>query len=354
MADTVLSNHCLQCKPQIPMPSKYIVEQAELLRRTGNAELVLQNMRETYAASSFASQMSRVKQQWFLFNDRHESFQQDFQAGLRSLRSQRIAPAFIDKYLLFGRSDLRAQHSQQKAAARKSFSGSKRTDDAIAATRLLPEYMSQYRMSRSDKEKSVTLASKSIEARSMKCIDIDDADALVTRCKSIVTALTEDPFLITAAVGVLCGRRSCEILRTGVFDTSSKGAHACLFHGAAKKRGAQRGEHIPIMCKFKYLSRAVTHVRREIDACSISNTQMNSKYSHKLGDAAKILTQSLDTRFHDLRAVYAMVTHQVFDNDCSVNIWLKKTLLHDSIETSVFYSRCKVVNYPPKLGRWTF
>lgn len=336
------------------MPSKYIVEQAELLRRTRDAALVLQNMRGTYASSSFPSQMSRLKQEWFLFNDRHEAFEADFQAGLRSLRSQRIASQYIEKYLLFGKSDLRSQHSQQKAAARNGFSGSKRTDAAIATVRLLPEYMSQYRMSKDDKEKSVTLASKSIEARSMKCVDIEDADALVTRCRNIVTSLDEDPFLITAAVGVLCGRRSCEILRTGVFDTSSRGTYACLFHGAAKKRGAQRGEHIPIMCKFKYLSRAIVHIRREIDACSISNTQMNSKYSHKLGDAAKILTQSLDTRFHDLRAVYAMVTHHVFDNDCSVNIWLKKTLLHDSIETSVFYSRCKVQNYPPKLGRWTF
>lgn len=336
------------------MPSKFIVDQAELLRRTRDAELVLQNMRGAYASSSFPSQMSRLKQQWFLFNDRHEAFEQDFQEKLRSLKSQRIAPQFIEKYMLFGRGDLKSQNSQQKAAARNGFSGSKRTDAAISSVRLLPEYMSLYRMSKADKDKSVTLASKSIEARSMKCVHVDDADALITRCRNIVTALTEDAFLITAALGVLCGRRSCEILRTGVFDISTKGNHACLFYGAAKKRGTQRGEHIPIMCKFKYLARAVVHIRREIDACSITNTQMNSRYSHKLGDAAKILTQSLDTRFHDLRAVYAMVTHHVFDNDCSVNIWLKKTLLHDSIETSVFYSRCKVENYPPKLGRWTF
>lgn len=336
------------------MPSKYIIDQAELLRRSRNAELVLENMRQKYAPSSFPSQMSRLKDQWFQFNERHDAFEGELQVGLRSLKAQRLASVYIDKYVEFGRGDIKTQVRQQRAAARNGFSGSRRTDAAIAALRLLPDYMSKYRLSKADKQTSGDLAAKSIEARSMKCVEVENADALVTRCRRIVTSLTEDPFLITAAVGVLCGRRSCEILRTGVFEPSGRGAYACLFGGAAKKRGAQTREHIPLMCKFKYISRAVAHVRSAIDACSISNTQMNSKYSHKLGDAAKILMDSLDTRFHDLRAVYAMVMHHVFENQCSVNIWLKKTLLHDNIETSVFYSRCKVQNYPPKLGQWSF
>lgn len=336
------------------MPSEFIQDQAELLHRCRDAELVLGNMRAKYAVSSFPSQMTRLKEQWFRYNERHESFDQGFQAGLRSLRAQRIASKHMDRYVEFGRGSIKTQLRQQKAAARGEFSGSKRTDAAIAALKLLPDYMSKYRLSKEDKERSSDLATRSIETRSMKCIDVADADALVTRCRRLVATLTEDPFLITAAIGVLCGRRSCEILCTGVFEASGRGPHACLFHGAAKKRSAQRGEHIPILCKFKYLYRAVDHIRQKIGACGITNTQMNARYSHKLGDAAKILMESLDSKFHDLRAIYAMVTHSVFENECSVNIWLKKTLLHDAIETSVHYSRCKVRNYPPKLGRWSF
>lgn len=337
------------------MPSKYIIEQADLLRRSRNAQLVLENMRTKYAESSFPSQMTRLKHQWFQFGERHEGFDREFQAGLRTLKEQRIAPQFLSKYTEFGRGDIKTQIGLQRLASRSDFSGSKRTDAVIAGLKVLPEYMSFYRLSKADKEKSCNLAAKSIEARSMKCVEIDNADALVNYCKQLVSKLTEDPFLITAAVGVLCGRRSCEILRTGVFEPSSRGPYACLFHGAAKKRGArQRGEHIPIMCKFKHLNRAVEHVRRYTNALAMSNTQMNSKYSHKLGDAAKLLTENVEMRFHDLRAVYGMVTHHVFENDCSINIWLKKTLLHDTIETSVFYSRCKVQNCPTTLGRWSF
>lgn len=336
------------------MPSPFIREQAELLRRCRDPELVLNNMREKYAVSSFPSQMTRLKEEWFRFNERHDSFAQELDAGLRSLKAQRIAPKFTDKYVQFGKGSIKTQLHQQKAAAKGEYSGSKRTDAAIAALKLLPDYMSRYRLSNEDKQRSSELATRSIETRSMNCVNVADADALLRRCRSIVTSLTEDPFLITAAIGVLCGRRSCEILCTGVFEASSRGSFACLFHGAAKKRRVQRAEHIPILCKFKYLSRAIDHIRAAIDACGITNSQMNARYSHKLGDSAKILMQSVDTRFHDLRAIYAIVTHNVFENDCSVNIWLKKTLLHDTIETSIHYSRCKVSNYPQKIGKWSF
>lgn len=336
------------------MPSAFIREQAELLRRCRDPELVLNNMRAKYAVSSFPSQMTRLKEQWYQFNERHESFSHEFNAGLRSLKAQRIAPKFTDKYVEFGKGSIKTQLQHQKVAAKGDYSGSKRTDAVITALRVLPDYMSRYRLTKDDKQRSSDLATQSIETRSMNCINVRDADALLRRCRTIVTALTEDPFIITAAIGVLCGRRSCEILCTGVFEASSRGSFACLFHGAAKKRTTHRAEHIPLLCKFKYLSRAIDHIRAEIRACGITNSQMNARYSHKLGDSAKILMESVDTKFHDLRAIYAMVTHNLFENDCSVNIWLKKTLLHDAIETSVHYSRCKVSNFPDKLGKWSF
>lgn len=345
----------MQLKIVHVMPSKFIVEQAELLRSTKDAELVLNNMRAKYAPSSFPSQMTRLKEQWYQFGERHDSFDEELQAGQRTLQNQRVATVYMNKYLQFGKADVKTQVCLQRIAAKGDFSGSKRTDTVITNINVLPAYMSLYRLSKADKERSCKLAASSLEARSMKCVEVDNADALVRRCIGIATNLTEDPFLITAAVGVLCGRRSCEILRMGVFEPSSRGAHACLFHGAAKKRGvAARGEHIPILCNFKHLNTAVDHVRGRINTRSLTNTQMNAKYSHKLGDAAKILLESLETRFHDLRAVYAMITHSVFENTCSVNLWLKKTLLHDTIETSVFYSRCKVRNCPAALGKWAF
>lgn len=337
------------------MPSAFIVSQAELLHRTKDPFGVLQRLRDKYATTSFPSQMTRVKDVWMQFEERNGAFQDMFTAGLRSLKQQRLASAYLDKYTQFGTEDLKTQLRQQRIARRGEFSGSKRTDTVIAGLKVLPDYMSNYRLSADDKMTTNKLASESIESRSMKCVVVASAETLVARCVDTVKMLTDDTFMIVAAIGILSGRRSCEILRTGVFEQSSRGAYACSFNGAAKKRGCvQSTKQIPIPCKFKYLSRAVEHIRDKLDARSLTNTQLNARYSHKLGDAAKILTDSLETRFHDLRAVYATVSFNVFDNDCSVNIWMKKVLLHDSIETSVFYSRCKIENFPPKLGRWEF
>lgn len=70
--------------------------------RSKNAQLMLENMRAKYAPSSFPSQMTRLKDQWFQFGERHQDFDQEFQAGLRTLKAQRIASAHLSKYLEFG------------------------------------------------------------------------------------------------------------------------------------------------------------------------------------------------------------------------------------------------------------
>lgn len=53
------------------MPSAFIVSQTEILKRTQDCFLVLQNIRDKYAVFSFPSQMTRVKGEWMKYNDRY-------------------------------------------------------------------------------------------------------------------------------------------------------------------------------------------------------------------------------------------------------------------------------------------
>ena len=46
-----------------------------------------------------------------------------------------------------------------------------------------------------------------------------------------------------------------------------------------------------------------------------NNTQINSRFSHTLGDAAKIISNTMGMRFHDLRALYGVLTHMMFENN---------------------------------------
>lgn len=335
------------------MPSAFIRDQAELLYRTKDTFGVLQRIRDKYALSSFPSQMSRVKEEWYKYEDRHENYEKMYTRGLQSLVSQQVSERFISQYRQFHGDTMKEQLRKSRAAsAAGDLTGSRRTDSAISKIRILPDYMSDYRLTKDDISKNNTRSEHCLEQRAMNCVMVNDGEALVLKCRQIAQELTEDSFVIAAAIAVLCGRRSIEILKTGSFNQSSRGSYSCSFEGAAKKRGLVERRNIPLLVKYKYLKPAIEHVRKKVPVGDMTNSQINAKYSHKLGDAAKILMTCLETRFHDLRAVYGCVTHQVFQNNCSINIWLKKVLMHDNIDTSVFYSRCKVNNCLTNLGKW--
>ena len=334
------------------MPSAFIKDQAELLYRTKDTFGVLQRIRDKYALSSFPSQMSRVKEEWYQYQDRHENYENMYSRGLQSLVNQQVSSRFISQYRQFHKDTMKEQLKKSKAASAGELTGSRRTDSAISHIRILPDYMSDYRLTKDDISKNNVRSEQCLEKRAMDCVVVNDGEALVSKCRQILVELSEDPFVISAAIAVISGRRSIEILKTGSFNQSSRGSYSASFEGAAKKRGLAERRNIPLLVKYKYLRPAVDHIRKFILVDGMTNSQINSKYSHKLGDAAKILMASLDTRFHDLRAVYGCITHQVFRNTCSINIWLKKVLMHDNIDTSVFYSRCKVQNCTSNLGEW--
>ncbi|CAM9190849.1 unnamed protein product [Ectocarpus sp. 12 AP-2014] len=342
------------------MPSKFIEEQAELLYRIKDPKPVLDNLREKYALSSFPSQMSRVKVQWCRYGERHEQFEEDIERGYRAacLPDSNCSRRAVKELKQYMRDDLITQMKKCRAARTSAgFSGDARIDDMIAKVPLLPAYMKGYRLSDTDRSSSSDLAKKSLEERSKDCVEIPDADALVERCTEKLKKNDDCPFIIAACLSVVCGRRSIELLKTGVFSEGKepRAPVSCFFSGAAKKKVVtdERCE-IPILIKYKYLKTALRRVREMIPCENLTNSQINAKYSHKLGDAAKIITNDMRVRFHDLRCIYGMVSFQMFQNNCSLNIWLKLALMHETLDTSVFYSRCKIGSCRTVLGEWRY
>jgi len=336
------------------MPSLFITGQAELLERTEDVFGVLQNLRDKYTVSSFPSQMSRVKDEWFKYKHYNDLYESSYEKGLKYLKKQGISRKFLDQYTDFGRDDMKTQLQKQKTASKGTLTGSSRTDQTIAQLIILPEFMSDYRLTKTDSVNSHTLAAGNIEKRSKDCVEVIDADETISKCRSIVKNLTEDPFIIVAALGILTGRRSIELLKTGKFSTGRLGSYSSVFSGMAKKRVGCTvdKDDIPLLIKYKYINPCMDHIRRTIKVDGLTNTQVNSKYSHKLGDSAKIIMDSLNMRFHDLRAIYGSISFQAFESTWSINIWLKKVLIHDTLDTSIYYSRCSVNGCTLQLGKW--
>lgn len=337
------------------MPSRFIEEQAELLYRSKDAEVVLNNIRNKYTTSSFASQMSRVKAEWYNFNERHVDFERTMSSEYERLKKEDVSKRAMKELKHYIRDDLVVQMKKLRSAkaSEGTFSGDEDVDFLIKSTPILPDYMKKYRLTPEDKIISSEISRKSLEARSMDCIQVDNADKLLEKCKKVIKELSEDPFIIAGCLSIVCGRRSIEILKTGTFHVNEGNDLSCLFSGAAKKKViCNKFCVIPLLMKSKYVIAGLQHIRENIPCDGLSNSQINSKYSHKLGDSAKILMNNLGVRFHDLRCIYGMLSFHMFQHDGSINIWLKKSLLHETLDTSVFYSRCKIEKCETNLGRW--
>ena len=229
------------------MPSKFILEQAELLHRTKDAKPVLDNLRNKYALSSFPSQMSRVKVEWCKFGERHEQFYTIMEQAYRTACSAdntypRRAVKELRQYM---KDDMITQMKKWRAAKSPAgLTGDEKLDDLVCKVQLLPDYMKEYRLTETDRTSSSELSKKSLETRSMDCVEIPDADELVQRCIEKIKANTECPFMLAACISLVCGRRSIEILKTGEFSegTDARGPYSCFFTGAAKKKVVCEGQ----------------------------------------------------------------------------------------------------------------
>lgn len=337
------------------MPSKFIIEQAKLLYELNDPFTVQQNLRDKYTKTSYPSQMTRVKDIWYKYEDRHPQYNQAIEKAHKYLREQGISRKYISQFETFVKDDMKTQLKKVRFAKLENLTGSSRTDSIISNIPILPVYMHDYRLTQEDKIATAKISSESLEKRSMECVDIKDTNELVKKCQHIVKHMDEDLFIIIAALGIICGRRSIEILKLGQFEENKKrGRFSCKFKGMAKKRGCGSEDfiNIPLLTKFEYFKRCLNYIRSQINTENMTNSIVNSKYSHKLGDGAKILLESLNVRFHDLRVIYGNATYQAFRNTWSINIWLKKVLGHESIDTSVYYSRCKMTDLNLVLGEW--
>ena len=336
------------------MPSRFIIEQAEMLYRTKDAGLVLENIRNKYATSSFCSQMSRVKSEWYKFNERHDDFMTTINSEYERLKRSDVPKKALKELKYYIKDDLAMQMKKRRSIKTpEGLSGDDDVDFVISSTPVLPEYMKKYQLTPEDRIVSSEISRKSLEARSMDCVIVEDADELLEKCKKTIKGLDDDPFYIAACLSVVCGRRSIEILKSGNFKGSDDNELCCLFSGAAKKKViCTKYCEIPLLMKSKYVIAGLKYIREYIPCSGLTNSQINSKYSHKLGDAAKILMNNLGVRFHDLRCIYGMVSFRMYKHDGSINIWLKKSLLHETLDTSVFYSRCKIEKCETSLGRW--
>lgn len=91
--------------------------------------------------------------------------------------------------------------------------------------------MNKYKLSQEDKDRNHNFTSTRIEERSLDCVEIEDADVLLSTIRKMIKdAETHDPYTIACCLSLACGRRTIELLKTGLFcGSDNRGSFGCVF-----------------------------------------------------------------------------------------------------------------------------
>jgi hypothetical protein len=154
-----------------------------------------------------------------------------------------------------------------------------------------------------------------VAERNTRCVLLDpgSVNALVTRSVNLLNS-QEWPE-IAAALAVLTGRRSTEVIATAQFLPKTQ--YSVVFTGALKRGGEEQmlSFEIPTLCQAEYVLKGLKQLRALVNVEGLSRQQINARYGQKVADACDRLFADLiptrpdhDTLYsHLFRALYATI-----------------------------------------------
>lgn len=178
--------------------------------------------------------------------------------------------------------------------------------------RLLPENVRMVRITREearecDAIKRRHLVDKHEHAR------VIDGDAWLTEARRAVGALTGGIFETTAALLVLTGRRTCEILNGRSLFTA-RTPHSLWFEGQLKREPG-RAYAIPVLADSAAILRAIERVRHMQPAsiAAATNAAVSARYQSGLGRYMASHPAYGTSKAHTCRSVYVALVRALFE-----------------------------------------
>lgn len=200
----------------------------------------------------------------------------------------------------------------------------------------VPDEVKAIKLSQKQYDTLFAATQKRLEIKSDECIDIPNADEFIDKVLSGLLGNTVAELF--PAVALACGRRTKEILETGLLTPVKSNMYAALFTGQCKVREDPEPFEIPLLAPLPLVNNALVNLR------AITNDKPQS--ASQLGNAVKIATGRDDLTPHLLRAIYAMILWKDYQDKGkgkkSMNRFISQVLGHSSMSTSVHYTRVKV------------
>jgi Telomere resolvase len=163
------------------------------------------------------------------------------------------------------------------------------------------------------------------------------ASDLLSKCKATLKDTRASPFDTAAALGLLTGRRTVELFKTGTFTPVNE--HAVVFGGQAKKGDLAEpvSYEIPVLAQPELIVTALARLRAAKDSKELTNQDVNLRYANSCNAAVRRLLGK-EYHFHTLRGVYAVIAHNAcLPHRYSQNAFVAKVLGHATLASSLNY-----------------
>lgn len=220
------------------------------------------------------------------------------------------------------------------------------TNKWVHSLEIMPKNIADIKMSAED-----MLALKNLRAK----VDTDklrdesvevDGDRLIEKLCPALLKTSAKRHQLAAALLLVTGRRTVELLKTGDFYLPKGGSvkdYTAMFSGQAKEGLFPGGAYeIPLLAPYWLVKAAFKRLRELYDTADLGNADINESFASSIGNFVK---SEVDLTPHALRGAYAMMTYELMNTKkMSLVGWISLILGHAQPSAAAYYQRMKIVN----------
>ena len=223
-------------------------------------------------------------------------------------------------------------------------------EEALQALKIVPTNIEEFKLPKTHVTSLKRKSEQNLLTKNENLITVDGIAVLTQAINILTNAHVDDSYSkLILPLCVLSGRRFTEIAARGSFAPGSS-ITSCLFTGQLKTKSEEvRTYEIPLLCKFELFKRGIDVLRaKQGDVSHLSNDQIGNRYranAQRDLEMGKFLP-SIPTcaTIHFLRTVYITLVYHVYVSPWSSGFTCCKCLGHASMEESLHYQNCRLVN----------
>jgi hypothetical protein len=302
---------------------------------------VIQNVYDKYGESSRPVKLSQIKKAYLQSGKRDSEYEETLK------KIKLLYPNFIPELNNFSLLNPWEQRKVQAKIGKGSEVYGKEIDKIIVAIPVVPHYLNELKISKSESKQRRKEASSQLQKKHNHSQKIDVGLLFKTMLPMLNSEKSTE---YIPALLLVTGRRVNEIVNQGEINNSNSGKWYACFSGQSKIGTdlERKPYEIPLLAEYSKVKKVwekaklyLNPKKETLTPKQIANKTRNilkfvHKYPGKYGDA---------TNLHNFRAIYAAICTEIFDRgNISRIAYVSHILGENSINPALHYSSINLVN----------